>query len=332
MNKKLIILGILLLSVGLASGFLILSQKEGLVVPFVQVEKRPTPLEKYSFENLRQRVFPGSPIKLEKVISKEPTYTAYLFSYQSEGKKVTGQVNLPAEALAKEGKKLPVIVMIRGYADNEIYFTGLGTRKAAGYFTEHGFITLAPDFLGFGGSDEGSADILEARFERPLAVLSLLNSIQNLEQADPNKIMMWGHSNGGQVAFSVLEITQKPIPTTLWAPVSKGFPDSVLAYMGEMDDQGLKVKAAIDQFLIDYDPKKFSIDNYFGDITASLLIQQGMADYLVKAEWSDDLVNRLKSLGKEVTYYKYPRNDHNLSRDWDTVVQRDLEFFRKNLK
>jgi len=285
---------------------------------------QPKPLEKYSFENLRKRQYQGSEIKLEKIIKEEDKYTSWLFSFQSDGEKVTGMLNLPK----KEGKR-PVVVMIRGYADDQVYFTGLGTRKGAGVFAENGFITLAPDFLGFGGSDTSSADILEARFERPITVLNLIASVKNLPQADPNKIFLWAHSNGGQITLSVLEISQKPIPTVLWAPVTKGFPESVLQYMGEMDDQGLKVKKAIDDFLSLYDSKNYSIDQYWGDIQALLQVHQGTADEYIHADWTDNFVQTLKDLGKNVTYYKYPRNDHNLSRDWDLVIQRDLEFFGK---
>jgi len=287
---------------------------------------RPKPLEKYSFENLRKREYQGSEIKLEKVIKEEERYTSWLFSFQSDGKKVTGMLNIP-----KKLGKLPVVLMIRGYADEEIYFTGLGTRKGAGVFAENGFITLAPDFLGFGGSDTSSADILEARFERPITVLNLLASIKSLPQADQDKIFLWTHSNGGQIALSVLEISQKSIPTVLWAPVTKAFPESVLQYMGEMDDQGLKVKKAIDDFLSLYESKYFSIDQYWSDIKAPLQVHQGTADEYIDTEWTDSFVKTLKDLGKSVVYYKYSRNDHNLSRDWDLVVARDLEFFRKNL-
>jgi len=297
---------------------------------------RPKTLEKYSFENLRKREYQGSEIKLEKVIKEEEGYTSWLFSFQSDGKKVTGMANLP-----KKSGKLPVIIMIRGYADDQIYFTGLGTRKGAGVFAENGFITLAPDFLGFGGSDTLSVDIsspretnlfiLEARFERPITILNLLASIKNLPQADPDKIFLWAHSNGGQIALSVLEINRKSIPTVLWAPVTKGFPESVLQYMGEMDDQGLKVKKAIDDFLSLYESKDFSIDQYWPDIKAPLQVHQGTADEYIHTEWTDSFVLQLKNLGKNVIYYKYPRNDHNLSRDWDLVIQRDLQFFKKFL-
>lgn len=296
-----------------------------LVAPIIQTRQVSTKFNPYTFENLRQRSYPGSQIKLEKVLKEDKGFTSYLFSFQTDGKKVTGQANLP-----QQKGKLPVVVMIRGYIDDQNYFTGAGTSKVAGVFAQNGFITLAPDFLGFGGSDSAGSDILEARFEKPITVLNLLSSIKTLPQANPEKVFIWGHSNGGQVALSVLEVSQKPTPTTLWAPVTKGFPDSVLTYMEEMDDQGLKVKAAIDEFLQDYDPKKYSVDEYFVDIKAPLQLHQGTNDPLVPIAWSDGFVSRLELLGKEITYRKYKGNDHNLKQGWDLVVARDLEFFRKN--
>jgi len=169
--------------------------------------------------------------------------------------------------------------------------------------------------------------------------LNLLASIKTLPQADSEKVAIWAHSNGGQIALSVLEIIQKPIPTTLWAPVTQGFPQSVLQYMGDppageagLDDQGKKVKAAIEEFLRLYDPELFSIDNYFADIQSPLQVHQGTADEYIKTEWTDGFVNTMESLGKKATYFKYPGNDHNFKQSWDLVVARDLQFFRQNLK
>lgn len=334
--KKNIFLICLLIAFLLGGGlfifrFTIRDSEDGFISPLGQVSLKqqvPRPLERLSFQNLRNREYQGSEIRLEKVIKEEEKFASWLFSFQSDGKKVTGMLNIPTKRNSKSEAR-PVVVMLRGYADDEIYFTGLGTRKAARVFAENGFITLAPDFLGFGGSDSSSEDILEARFERPVTVLNLLASIKNLPQADPNKIFLWGHSNGGQIALSVLEISQRPIPSTLWAPVTKGFPESVLQYMHELDDQGLKVKRAIDEFLKIYNPKNYSIDNYFQDIDAPIQVHQGMADEYIKTEWTDRFVLRLKSLGKSVIYYKYPRSDHNLKQDWDMVVARDLGFFKK---
>jgi len=285
-------------------------------------------LAAYSFPNLAKRKYSGSQIKLERVIKKEEKYTSWLFSYQSEGKRVTGMANLP-----QGNGPFPVIVMLRGYADKEIYFTGLGTRKAAGVLAEHGFLTLAPDFLGFGGSDQESADILEARFTRPITVLNLLASVKTLPQADEERIALWGHSNGGQIALSVLEISQKDYPTTLWAPVTESFPQSVLGYIDEenLSEESRRVKERIEKFCQHYDPTQYSITSFLERIKAPLQLHQGGADVWVPAEWQEKLVKELKRYGRQVNYYFYPHSDHNLKQDWEKVVQRDLEFFRSFL-
>lgn len=285
------------------------------------------PLFKYSFDSLSKRQYPGSEIKLGKILKEDPNFKSYPFSYLSDGKKVTGLLNLPK----KEGK-LPVIVMLRGYVDLQIYQTGTGTKKPAEFFSQNGFITLAPDFLGYGGSDSEEKDILVNRFERPVTVLNLLASIKTLPQADEKNIFLWGHSNGGQIALSVLEISGKPIPTTLWAPVTRGFPESVLNYSAQLDDNGKIVADRISEFEKEYNPKEFSISEYFDKITGPVQVRLGTYDEYIKEEWIEEFVAKMKSFGKEVVYYTYPKNNHQLSRDWDTVVQKDLEFFRKNLK
>jgi hypothetical protein len=34
----------------------------------------------------------------------------------------------------------------------------------------------------------------------------------------------------------------------------------------------------------------------------------------------------------DISYYKYPGADHNLQPSWDTVVERDIDFYTKHLK
>lgn len=290
---------------------------------FIETRK---PLLKYSFPNLSEREFPGSQIKLEKVLKDDPLFTSYLFSFLTEGKKVTGLANLP-----KKEDKLPVVVMLRGYVDEWAYQTGTGTKKPAEFFSQNGFITLAPDFLGYGGSDPEDKDILVNRFERPVTVLNLLASIKSLPQADTKNIFFWGHSNGGQIALSVLEISGKSIPTTLWAPVTRGFPESVLNYSAQLDDKGKIVFEAIQEFEKFYDPKEYSVTEYFDKISGPIQVHLGTYDEYIKEEWIKEFVEKLKSLGKEINCYIYSKNNHQLSRDWEIVVNRDLEFFQKHL-
>lgn len=299
----------------------------------------PRPLEKYYFDNLSKREYNQGQINLEKEYTPPSMYyepidevKTWLFSYQSDGKKVSGMANIPDSCT--ENNPCPVVVMLRGYVDNEIYFTGIGTHKAAGIFAKNGFITLAPDFLGFGESDYPDKDVLKARFTRPITVLNLLSSVSQWPKAKGKKQFLWGHSNGGQIALSVLEITEQKIPTTLWAPVTKGFPQCITHYMDnyeDLDKAGKKLFDQINDYQQNYSAEKVSIDQYWDKINAPIQLHQGGLDQWVPVKWPEEFVNQMRLRGKNVSYYYYPESDHNLKQDWEKVVERDLSFFKKNL-
>lgn len=325
--KRLIFFFIIFLGVGLGIG-LRLWQKDGdMVSPVSEVAvEKEKPLEKYSFVNLKDRGGINSEIKLEKVLKEEEGFTAYLFSYFSEDRKVTGLAHIP-----KDKKALPVIIMLRGWVDQEIYKTGVGTSKAGEVFAQNGFITLAPDFLGYGESDDPPEDVWEERFLKPVAVMDLIASVRSITQADPQRIGFWGHSNGGMIALSVLEIMGESYPTTLWAPVSKPFPYDVLYYTDEYEDRGKLLRAKLAELEKDYDVNRYSFDEHLDWLNTKLQIHQGTIDDAIPLEWTNQLVNLIKGLGIDIVYYTYPGADHNMKGSWDQVVQRDLIFFEKNL-
>ncbi len=294
--------------------------------PHQTISSVEKPLDRFSFDRLRLTQFAPNQIAFERVFGETPTYTGHLFTYTWEGKKISGLAHIP-----KKNGKLPVVIMLRGYVDKEEYQTGVGTARSGQILAENGFITLAPDFLGFGESDPGPLNDLEDRFNRPSQIVQLISSLQTVSQADPNKLFMWAHSNGGQIALSVLEITKRPIPTTLWAPVSKPFPYSVLYYTDEFSDGGKYLRRMIAEFESEYNADRFSISTFLPDIKAPLIIHQGGADDAVPQEWSDELVTLLKDLGVTVEYFTYPDADHNMKGSWDTVVARDVDFFKKFL-
>jgi dipeptidyl aminopeptidase/acylaminoacyl peptidase len=184
--------------------------------------------------------------------------------------------------------------------------------------------------LGYASSDPEAANIFESRFQTYVTAIALLNSVNQIDKFDKTNIAIWGHSNGGQIALTTLEITDRNIPTVLWAPVSKPFPYSILYYTDESDDRGKLIRHELSKFEDDYDVEKYSLTNYLEKITAPLEIHQGTADDAVPKEWTDSLVKNLKNTDKEVGYFVYPGADHNLQPSWNTVVARNLEFFRKH--
>ena len=307
-------------------------------------EKNIGYLAQYNFENLKKREPQISEIKIveenkvldetrerliktyaKEGIKKENNFKSFVITFESNGKKISGMMNLPA---TPRSNKMPAIIMIRGYAESVGYFVGSGSWKAADELARNGFVTISLDFLGYGLSDGESKDILEARFEKPVGVLDLIAAVKKLDYVDNTKIGIWSHSNGGQIAISVLEITGENYPTVLWAPMTNPFPQSVLETMDESEG-GKIVKQKIADFEKDYDCKLYSIDNFYEWIKAPILIHQGTADVWCKVEWQQNLKDKLTKLGKEVKLDVRQENDHNLKQSWDEVIKMDIEFFRE---
>ncbi len=289
--------------------------------------KEEKPLEKYTVLNLANYQAVPSEINQEKVLEDNLNFTSYLVSFKSEGRKVTGLLNLP-----KGNGPFPVIVMLRGFVDPTIYETGMGTKRVAQVLAQNGFITLAPDFLGYGGSDNPSQDVFEERFQTYTVALDALASVATLEKADKNKIGLWGHSNGGQIALTILEASQKEYPTVLWAPVSKPFPYSILYYTDEASDRGKSLRKKLAEFEAVYEADLFAITDYFNRIKAPIQLHQGSSDEAVPQKWSDQLNQSLKEVGVTVDYYIYQGADHNLMPQWSTAVARTVSFYQRHFE
>lgn len=329
------------------------------------------PLEKYSFENLRKAKFEPSEIVLgdvieqdnDKIISRKFYYNTQDPSDSDKKYKVSGVINMPSE----EGE-YPVIVMFRGFVERSEYQPGVGTNRGAQFFAQNGMITLAPDFLGYGESDMPEETPLEERFQTYPTAISLLNSVENLNEAlekschseqsegsvsptgkdssssiqndnvcgiksDPSRVGIWGHSNGGHIALSVLAITGKKYPTVLWNPVTKPFPYSILFFTDEYDDEGKTLRKVVSDFEKDYDILEYSPGKYYDWIQAPIQLHQGEADDAVPIKWSNQFHDVMEEKEKDIEYFTYPGADHNLMPNgWNTAVARSLNFYKERFE
>lgn len=311
----------------LAGYYVWIHQEQTVLSPIVKMFEKP--LEKYAIERIGEQTIVPSQIILDEAVATGSAYTAYAFHFMVDGKKVTGLAHLPLRQ--EELQKVPVIVQFRGYVEREKFTSGEGTRRSAQVFAANGFISLAPDFLGYGGSDMPSIDVFEERFQTYWVGLHLLASIKSLSIADPDRVGVWGHSNGGQIALTILEATKRPYPTSLWAPVTKPFPYSILYYTDEADDRGKALRKKLAEFEQDYDTDLYSLTTYIDRIQAPIQLHQGGKDDAVPQKWSDEFVESLKKNDRDVQYFIYPEADHNMTPSWSTVVNRDIEFFRSRM-
>jgi dienelactone hydrolase len=367
----LIALGIGFFSRNLLTNFDFFSNSD-LMSPLSIVKKtdqiQPKPLQKYAITELATQDFLAETgLSINKKLSHNQTdSTPYQFTYQTQGKTISGQVNLPDSPRPATG--YPVIVMLRGYAPPESYYTGFGTKNAAAVYARNGYMTIAPDFLGFGESDKDFENTWEGRFVKPANVIDLLTTIKTFptikfdDQAvdiNPNKIGLWGHSNGGQIALTTLEVLAEPIPTTLWAPVTAPFPYSILFFGNDLADEGKSQRAWIALLESNYDVFDFSATQHIDRLTGPIQLHHGSADKAALQSWSNLFVDKIETENEtrqeaeentatlsaqqikdqnielknqiEINYLKYPGANHNMQPVWNTVVKRDLEFFEKHL-
>jgi len=308
-------------------------------------QTRPTPLDKYTIENLGSAKVDPAKFETGKVLKDDPKFTSYEFFMSFDPslsdknvKRVSGVLNVP------KGKgPFPIVVMLRGFVKAETYFVGQGTQRAGEVFAQSGFITIAPDFLGYGDSDSQVNDVFESRFQTLTTAMVLLKSVEVLKgdplkvvsndfKFDGKNIFIWGHSNGGQIALTTLEITQGTYPTVLWAPVSKPFPFSILYFTDSPGDYGKSLRKELAKFEKDYDTDLYSIHKYFDRIKAPINLNQGTKDENVPQAWSDLLYTTLKDLKVDIKYHFYSEADHNMQPSWNQAIANALNFYKKHIQ
>ena len=288
------------------------------------------PLLKYTFANLRAGKFAPDRIVYDGLYGKQdPRFASWTFHYYSGGKRVSGLANLPVGVSTESGRiNVPAILMLHGSVDDGAdYFPGFGTQPVAAFLAANGFATFAPDFLDYGSSDKGGPDPFEDRFETYTTNMTILETLSKTA----GRVGIWGHSNGGQIGLSILEISGGSYPTVLWAPVSKMFPYNILYYTDVYADGGKWLRAALARFEELYDVQNYSTPNYLSWINAPILLQQGGADPWVPQKWSDEVYRVLKEKGKRIEYKVYPGADHNMQPRWAAAAADALAFFKSEL-
>ena len=163
--------------------------------------RNPLPLDAnaLAITTLRARRYGGDGIKSTRVVFTNDAYKQVLIEYFSDGLKITGTMNVPRGI-----GPFPVVILDHGYFKPAEYKTGDGTSRAADAFARHGYLTLAPDYRCYAGSQCGANPLYVGY---AIDVLNLLAQVSSLPDADPARVGIWGHSMGGGITLRVLAIT-----------------------------------------------------------------------------------------------------------------------------
>jgi dipeptidyl aminopeptidase/acylaminoacyl peptidase len=274
----------------------------------------------------------GTGLTLENVITKNEAYTQYAIHYLSNGLTISGIMNIP------QGKgPFPLLIFNHGHIPTSIYTRGRGLRREQDYMARHGFAVLHTDYRGHAESDPSPMTEnkrydgnLEYAMDSANAILAVRAA--TLPSVDASRVGMLGHSMGGGVTLAVL--TGHPELVTaavLYAPVHADVWENLVRWKKERepDDKTIELsgtKESNPDFWRDLSPQ-----NFLTKIIAPILIFHGDNDESVPKAWSDDLVTRMKALGKDITYVEYPAEAHEFGPRWTDFMKKSADFFREQL-
>ena len=296
-------------------------------------------LNPLTIESLRNGQYPGSDIVIEQTLESNSNYNRYVASYKSEGLKIYALLTVPKTQKPQDG--WPTVVFNHGYIQPSQYKT---TEKYVAYvdgFATNEFIVFKPDFRGHGTS-EGEASGAYGSSAYTIDILNAVASLKKFDDANPNRIGMWGHSMGGHITLKSMVVSKDIKAAVIWAGVVGSYRDLLnnwrrTSFSPPPLPSGARRwrQALIEKY---GDPEQnpafwdsISANSYLADIAGPLQLHHGTADNSVPVEFSKKLKEQMDSAGKEAELYLYQGDDHNLSGNFSTAMQRSVVFFKKHL-
>jgi dipeptidyl aminopeptidase/acylaminoacyl peptidase len=285
----------------------------------------PDPYAGITIADLQARTYGGGEIEIEGVLGIEDEFIRFLISYESDGVKIFGFMNLP-----NGDGPFPLIVVVHGYVTPKNYRTLAYTTPYADALARAGYFVFHPNYRNHPPSEEGPNPF---RVGYAIDVLNLVAILDEgsghpglLEIAFPNIIGLFGHSMGGGITLRSVTVNSGIDAAVLYGAISG---DERVNY--ERDAYWTDGQGELET--PEQDLHRISSIYHLEDIQAPLSIHHGLRDTVIPAEWSTDLCDRMMAIEKDVECFDYPGQPHLFSGSgFDLFMQRVVEFFEEHLR
>ncbi len=290
-------------------------------------------LHPLSIQSLREGDYPGSDIVIEQTLTPGSNYQRYIASYKSEGLKIYALLTVP------NGTKPPSYIPPAQYRTTEKYIAYTDG------FSRNGYIVFRSDYRGHGNS-EGSASGGYGSNNYTIDILNAVASIKKYPDADPNRLGMWGHSMGGHITLRNMVVSPDVKAGVIWAGVVASYPDLLnnwrrrnptpTGIISPFPGSRRWRDELVQNFGSPESNPEFwnsiSANSYLSDISGPIQLHHGTADSSVPVAFSLKLEEQILAAGKTVELYTYEGDDHNISQNFSSAMQRSIEFFDKYVK
>lgn len=294
--------------------------------PTTALSPTPDPYAGMTIADLQARTYGEGKIEIEGMLGVFEDFVRFLISYDSDGVKVYGFINLP-----NGDGPFPVVLVLHGFVTPENYQTLAYTTPYADALARAGYFVIHPNYRNHPPSEEGPNPF---RVGYAIDVLNLVGILQEgagrpglLEIAIPENIGLLGHSMGGGITLRSVTVNPEIKAAVLYGAISG---DERVNYERKVywtNGQEGELETP------EQDLQRISPIYHLEDIQTPLSIHHGLGDTVVPAEWSTDLCDRMTALGKSVECFDYPGQPHIFyGNGLSMFMQRVVDFFDEHLR
>ena len=282
----------------------------------------PAPAPPFYLEALRARPPVAGSIEIGDVMWRGPGFTKSHVKWTSGGQPMTGTISVP------DGNgPFPVVVVNHGHIPPERYWIGQDSGIFGDPMAAHGFISIAPNYVGYNGSGTGEPG-LPTNEQIAITVVDLISSLGSLPPADPARVAVVGHSQGGGVSQILMVIDPRIKAVVLHAPVSSDEAENAVRLHQRTGSwPPLGDPSQNPEAYLHVSPRA-----YFAQRQPPALLVQGTMDHTIPAAHTQETFDALQQAGVESRLLWIPGGDHDLvGANLATAVDAQEEWIRKAL-